>query len=44
VFFDAKYQELGDIFADYPDRTIYRKLSLIDPNHEKTYDDYLRGK
>ncbi len=44
AFFDAKYQELADIFADYPDKTIYRKLSIIDPNHQKTYDDYLNRK
>ena len=44
AFFDAKYQEVSDIFADYPDRTIFRKLSIIDPNHQKTYDDYLNRK
>lgn len=41
TFFDAKYQEIADLLSTYPDRTIYRKLSLIDPNHQKTYDDYL---
>ncbi len=41
AFFDAKYQEIAEIFANYPDRTVYRKLSIIDPNHQKTYDDYM---
>lgn len=41
MFFDAKYQELADILSTYPDRTIYRKLSILDPNHQSTYDGYL---
>ncbi|MGA9119629.1 MAG: DUF4835 family protein [Bacteroidota bacterium] len=41
AFFEAKYQEIAEIFANDPDRSIYQKLSLIDPNHQKTYDQYL---
>jgi hypothetical protein len=41
AFFDVKYQEIADIFANETDRTIYLKLSTIDPNHQKTYDQYL---
>jgi hypothetical protein len=39
-WFEAKYQELGALFADYPDQTIYITLSNIDPYHQKTYEEY----
>ena len=41
-FFDAKYQEVAEVLESYPDRAIFRKLSVIDPNHQKTYDDYMK--
>lgn len=40
AFFDAKYQELAQLFATDTDRTIYRRLALVDPNHQATYDEY----
>jgi len=40
TFFDTKYLELAEILLDYPDPTIYIKLSRIDPYHQKTYDEY----
>lgn len=39
-FFDTKYMEIADIFLTYPDPAIFIKLSIIDPNHQKTYDEY----
>jgi hypothetical protein len=40
TFFDTKYLELCEIFLDYPDETIYRRLSAIDPSHQKSYEEY----
>ena len=40
TFFDTKYMELADVLQGYPDRTIYSRLSRIDPSHQKTYDEY----
>jgi hypothetical protein len=42
-FFDTKYLELCDVFLDYPDKSIYDKLSKTDPSHQKNYDEY-KGK
>ena len=39
-FFDAKYLEIAELFASYPERSIYAKLGVIDPNHRTTYDEY----
>ncbi len=39
-FFETKYKEIADIFSKYPDPQIYATLSTIDPNHQKTYDEY----
>ena len=39
-FFDTKYMEIADIFLTYTDPGIFIKLSIIDPNHQKTYDEY----
>lgn len=36
-FFDAKYQELAEIFRDYQDKSILQLLSSVDPNHQSTY-------
>jgi hypothetical protein len=41
-FFDLRHQEIGDFFKDYPDKTVYRKLSMIDNSHYKTYEDYYK--
>lgn len=40
TFFDTKYLELAEILLDYPDPTIYIKLSRVDPYHQMTYDEY----
>jgi hypothetical protein len=40
TWFDAKYQELAQIFQGYPDPSIYLKLSRIDPGNQKTYEQY----
>ncbi len=39
AFFDAKYQELAEIFRDYQDKTVVQLLSNVDPGHESTYLD-----
>lgn len=40
TFFDTKYLELCELFLNYPDDTIYQKLSAIDPSHQKSYEEY----
>jgi len=40
TFFDTKYMEIADILLAYPDRSIYFKLSQIDPYHQMTYEEY----
>jgi len=37
IFFDAKYQELADIFRNYQDPSILQLLSNVDPSHESIY-------
>jgi hypothetical protein len=39
-WFDAKYLELAQVFLDYPDPSIYQRLSQIDLANQKTYDQY----
>jgi hypothetical protein len=41
-FFDAKYLEIAQSMVDYYDKTIFRRLGEIDPDHISTYDDYSR--
>ncbi len=40
AFFDTKYQEIAEMFLRHPDRSIYRRLSAADPNHQITYQEY----
>jgi hypothetical protein len=40
AFFDTKYLEIAQTFLDYPDRNVYGRLIRIDPNHQKTYEEY----
>ena len=40
VFFDAKHLEIAELFKDYPDPTIYKKLGQIDPMHISTYEGF----
>ncbi len=39
AFFEAKYKEIAELFQQYPDRTIYDRLTRIDPTHATTYDE-----
>lgn len=39
-FLDAKYLELGQVFANAPDKsTVYRELETIDPSHQTSYEE-----
>jgi hypothetical protein len=42
AFFEAKYLEIATTLVDYYDKTIYRKLMEIDPDHSSTYEEYAR--
>jgi hypothetical protein len=42
TFFDTKYLEIATVLLDHYDRTIYRKLMEIDPDHTSTYAEYLK--
>lgn len=41
-FFDTKYLEIAQSMVDYYDKTIFRRLGEIDPDHVSTYDEYSR--
>lgn len=40
TFFDSKYLELCELFLQCPDEGVYKKFSLIDPTHQKSYEEY----
>lgn len=40
-FFDAKHGEIIQRLADYPDKTIFKKLKVIDTPHASKYDEVL---
>ena len=42
AFFDSKYMEIADVFLNWPDRSIYDRLTIADPAHQGTYDTYRR--
>lgn len=42
AFFEAKYLEIATTLVDYYDKTIFRKLMDIDPDHSSTYEEYGR--
>ena len=42
LFFDSKYMEIAEVLATYPDKSIYKKIEQIDPNHTRTYDEYFK--
>ena len=42
AFFEAKYLEIAATLVDYYDKSIYRKLMDIDPDHSSTYEEYAR--
>jgi len=39
-FFETKYLEIATVLVDYYDKTIYRRLAEMDPDHTSTYDEY----
>lgn len=45
AFFDAKHQELADLFADYPGKEeVFRKLMYLDPPHTDAYETAMYGR
>jgi hypothetical protein len=38
-FFEAKAKELADVFAEYPDPSVFAFLTSVDPNHQQAYDE-----
>jgi hypothetical protein len=40
MFFETKYLEIAQVMVDYYDKSIYRKLGEIDPDHLSTYEEY----
>ena len=38
-FFEAKAKELADVFAEYPDPSVFTLLTSVDPNHQQAYDE-----
>lgn len=40
LFFENKSQEIGTIFQNYGDRTVYDKLAKLDPAHQRIYEDF----
>ncbi len=42
VFFEAKYQEISDLFLQYPDKSIIGNFADYDPAHRQTYEDAMR--
>ncbi len=40
TFFDAKHLEIAEIFLQYGDRSVYKRLATADPQHQGTYEDY----
>jgi hypothetical protein len=42
TFFETKYQEIAEVFLQYPDRLVYNRLSAADPAHQGTYSEFAR--
>ncbi len=38
IFFEAKYQEIANRFADYPDRSVIGRFADYDPTHQRDYE------
>ncbi len=38
-FFEAKAKEIAEVFADYPDPSVFSFFASVDPNHQQTYDE-----
>jgi hypothetical protein len=39
-FFETKYMEIAEVFLTYPDRSVYARITTIDPSHQTTYEEY----
>ena len=39
VFFDAKAQEIADVFLNYGDKSVYDKFIRMDPSHTTIYEN-----
>lgn len=39
-FFDAKYQEIAEVFLRWPNRDVYQRIASADPLHQSTYMEY----
>ena len=39
IFFEAKYEEIGRIFLEYGNRSVYDKLIQLDPVHRSYYEE-----
>ena len=42
VFFDAKYQEICELFLKYPDKNAFVKFMEYDQTHRQKYDEAMR--
>ena len=38
-FFEAKAKELAEVFADYPDPSVFTFFASVDPNHQQVWDE-----
>lgn len=39
IFFEAKNAEIADVFLSYGDKSVYDQLILIDPSHQRIYEE-----
>lgn len=39
LFFEEKSQEIADLFLNYGDKNVYDQLILIDPSHQRIYEE-----
>jgi len=40
TYFDTKYLELCELFQGYSDPAVYARLAVVDPSHQKSYEEY----
>jgi hypothetical protein len=40
IFFETKNREMADVLLDFNDRSIYDRLSMIDPANRSVYEEY----
>lgn len=44
TFFEAKYEELAEVFKRYPDTSLLQLLTAVDPAHLNAYDQAMRSR